>query len=266
MAGLNVNVNDLPDQYEVARKRASQQTNAAVQGQQDAMKRRFSANGAINSGAAIKQQQLAAEAGQQQLQQANEAIDSAQRADIMRQKEAQDARTFAREERLGSQEFGAGQADLGRKFTGEQAHLGRQFQSSERQAGESFAGSQNAAQRALQQRMADQNDAFQNRVQSDAQWRFGIENNLANRQFAMDQDAQNFNKMIAEKQLDAANGGILGSLFGDAFGKGGGTGMLNYRAGAAGAVLGSVINPTAGFVAGGAGAGGGRGGITGYGI
>ncbi len=102
------------NQFDVARKRAQQQAAQAVQGQQEALQRKFASLGNLQSGAAIKQQQLAAEKGQEQLQGVNEGIDAAEMADQQRKQELAQQQQFAREERLGSQEFAGGQSALAR--------------------------------------------------------------------------------------------------------------------------------------------------------
>lgn len=83
-----------PNEFDLARKRAQQQSNAAVQQQRDAIKRRAAAQGGLNSGAFIKQEQQVMQQGQEQLGQANEQIDTAQRAEARRIKEIEDQRAF----------------------------------------------------------------------------------------------------------------------------------------------------------------------------
>ena len=53
----------LPE-YDLARKRTEQRANAANTQQQEALQRRLAAGNMLNSGAAIKQQAIQAEAGQ----------------------------------------------------------------------------------------------------------------------------------------------------------------------------------------------------------
>lgn len=141
---------DTIDQFDSQRKRAAQENNAAVQTQKDALKRRFASMGSLNSGAALKQDQLTEQQGQDNLNKANEQIAAAQNAEGRRQKEVGEGRDFARTEREASQNFGASQADLQRRFmSGEreagqgfaasQADLQRQFASGERKAGQDFA-------------------------------------------------------------------------------------------------------------------------------
>ncbi len=274
-----------PDQFEMARKKAAQQNTAAVQGQQDALKRRFAALGSINSGAAIKQSQMAAEAGEQNLASQNENINAAQRAENLRVKELQANRDFTRSERLGSQDFAGSQADLGRKFQtgerlgsqdfmGQQNKLGREFTTSERLGGQEFAGQQakqaqdftagqNDAQRALQSKQFDADLNFRNTVRSDQNSQFDQQMTMANRQFQEDQATTAFNKALADEEAHKKNGGILGSIFGDSLPSTGFGGQaVNAFKGSqnGGMVLGpvgQVVGAIGGFGGGGGGGGGG---------
>lgn len=108
------------NEFDLARKRAAQQSNAAVQMQRDAIKRRAAAQGGLNSGAFIKQEQQAMQQGQEQLSQANEGIDAAQRAEARRIKEIEDQRKFQTEERLASQNFASLEAGKQQKLQSDQ--------------------------------------------------------------------------------------------------------------------------------------------------
>lgn len=179
---------DGPDQFELARKRASAQNNAAVQGQQDALKRRFASLGSVNSGAAIKQNQMVAERGQENLAAVNQNIDAAQTAEFGRKAELQANRDFARSERLGSQDFMGSQAELGRKFS-----------TSERLGSQAFAAGENATTRKIQQQQYDADMKFRKSVQESANSQFADQMDLANRQFAEDRATTQFNKDLAAK-------------------------------------------------------------------
>ena len=239
-------IDDGPDQYEVARQRAKQQNNAAVQGQQDALKRRFASLGSINSGAAIKQGQLAAEQGEQNLSAQTENINSAQRAENLRVKELQANRDFAKSERLGSQDFAGLQADLGRKFstserlgsqdfskgerigsqsfvTGERMgsqdfSAGQQdkaqiFAKGERLGGQAFAKDQNDQGREFQKAMAQNDMDFKREVAASSNKQFEEQMVLANKQFVEDQATTAFNKAMAEAAANKKDPGMIGGLF-----------------------------------------------------
>lgn len=246
-----------PNQFDLARKRAAQQNNAAVQGQQDALKRRFAANGSLNSGAAIKQNELASEAGQANLANVNEGINAQQAQENQRVKEIQQGREFQTSERLGGQDFGAKQAELGRQFqTGErlggqdfgaaQAELQRKFQSGERLSSEDFAnlqrlGSQEFAGQQNQLNRMTQGQQFlmelqqKNKAMDMQQDQFDKQMSVANRQYAEDHDTNEFNKQMAQAAANQNNGGLFGSIFGSGagnsyFGKTANNSNSNYLA------------------------------------
>lgn len=128
-----------PNEFDLARKRAQQQNNAAVQQQRDAIKRRAAAQGGLNSGAFIKQEQQVLQKGQEQLGQANEQIDTAQRAEARRIKEIEDQRAFqasesklardlqaeqfAKQYGLSELQFKAAQEQFGKQFGLQQSQL-----------------------------------------------------------------------------------------------------------------------------------------------
>jgi hypothetical protein len=145
-------VADLDNEFEFERSRAKQQVGAQVQGQKDALKRRFAAIGSVNSGAAIKQDQLAEQAGAERLQQANEGINAAQRSEARRMNEVQQARDFARTEREAGQTFQGGMFD-------KQGALQRELQN----AGFSFQDRQGGLSREFQERLTGRAEAFQDR-------------------------------------------------------------------------------------------------------
>ena len=145
--------------FELARKRASQQEGAALQGQKDAIARRSAQLGGGPSGAMIKQEALAADASQKRLGDVNEGINAQEQAEAMRVREIQEGRQFQTSERLGSQEFASGEAGKQRTFTtGErlggqdfaagEAGKQRTFATGERIGGQEFVAGQSAIQRA----------------------------------------------------------------------------------------------------------------------
>lgn len=236
MADTQIDDEAPPNQFDLARKRAAQQNNAAVQGQQDALKRRFAANGALNSGAAIKQDQLASEAGQANLANVNEGINAQQATENQRVKEIQQGRDFQTSERLGSQDYGAQQAALGRQFqTGErlggqdfgaaQAELQRKFQTGERLSsedfanlqrigGQDFAAGQNNLNRQVQTQQFLMDIQQKNKAMDMQQDQFDKQMSAANRQYMEDHDTNEFNKQMAQAAANQNNGGLFGSIFG----------------------------------------------------
>lgn len=126
-------------QFDLARKRAAEQSAANLQARKDALARRFASLGNLNSGARIKQEQLAADQEAANLNNANESINAQQSAELGRRKEV-----------VMGQQFQAGEAEKGRQFSAEQAALQRAYGTSEREAGQSFASSQADLQRKFQ--------------------------------------------------------------------------------------------------------------------
>lgn len=253
-----------PDEFEVARQRASQQSNAAVQSQKDAMKRRFAASGSLNSGAALKQNQLVEQEGAQRLQQANEGINAQEQGVRKQEREADKGRQFQTSERVGSQDFAAGQGKLGREFqtserlgsqdfTAGQANTQRDFMKSERLGSQDFA---------TNERLGSQNfSAAQNKLSQDLQKsQFTSQMDMANKQFEEEKRVNTENLRIADQMLNQKD--FLDRMLGpvpDLLG--GGIGAI-----AGGANAGNAQRFAIGTATGGAGFGGGGGGVTGFGI
>lgn len=158
------------DQFDLARKRAEQQNSAQVQTQQDALKRRFAAAGALNSGAAIKTQEMVAEQGNQNLQQAHEGINAQQSAENQRQKEVVEGRDFARSERLGSQEFAKGERIGSQEFGAGQAELQRKWSTGERLSSQDYQSAQADITRKMQESQFGRSLEAQYKQLSQDQW------------------------------------------------------------------------------------------------
>jgi hypothetical protein len=109
----------LPE-FALQRKKVEQRINADTQGQQDALQRRFAAQGMLNSGAAIKQQGIVANQAQQTREDALAGVDAAEIGEMQRRQEIQDNRDFA-----------ANEAKLGREFQASESSLGRALQASQ---------------------------------------------------------------------------------------------------------------------------------------
>lgn len=126
--------------FDIQRKKAQQQATAAEQQQTEALQRRFAQMGALRSGAAIKQEQMAKQETQEQLGNQMESIGAAE-GEFERQKEevAEGRRFTAQENALGrafqaqqakeQMQFQAGENVMGRQFSSAEAEKGRQFQS-----------------------------------------------------------------------------------------------------------------------------------------
>lgn len=169
--------------FDLQRKRINQQAEAQGQQENDAIQRRYAAMGGLNSGSYVKAQQQQADSAMARRQQALEGVDMSEAQDAARRAEVEAGRQFQREERLGSQDFGAGQAALQ-----------RQFATSERLGGQDFASAQNLAQRdfaAAQNRAQQDFQAHENGLNRDLQkWQFDLSNN--NQIRALDLEAEKF--------------------------------------------------------------------------
>lgn len=110
------------------REKAKGEATAQTQGQTEALQRRFAQMGMLNSGASIKQEQLAKQRGAQLESSKLSEIDSLQEDEALRKQEMEEAKKFQVSEREAGQKFGA-----------DQAALARSYGSSEREAGQSFA-------------------------------------------------------------------------------------------------------------------------------
>lgn len=115
-------------QFDILRQQASQRSQGDAQKAQDALKRRFSALGASNSGAAIKAEQNVGQEALKQREAAIGNIDVAEAGEMQRQKEVQEGRDFQITEAQKQRDFASGEAKVGREFEAGQADLGRRFQ------------------------------------------------------------------------------------------------------------------------------------------
>lgn len=128
----------LPE-FDVQRKKVEQRIAADTQGQQDAMARRFAASGMLNSGAAIKQQDIVANQAQVNREDALGQVDAAETGEQQRRQEIADAQNFQAAEAqkgrdiqtqqfgqqfdLSKQQFGADRADQQRNIAASIANL-----------------------------------------------------------------------------------------------------------------------------------------------
>lgn len=102
--------------YDKIRARALQDARAGFSGASDAINRRFAALGATNSGAAIKQQQLADQAQAQKEAQVLEGVGMQEDAERNRLNEAAETRDFAAAEAVKARNFQGSEAARGRNM------------------------------------------------------------------------------------------------------------------------------------------------------
>lgn len=211
--------------FDSKRSDIERQAKGAQQMQEDAIQRRFSSLGASGSGAAIGAQ--------------------------IKGRESVEATKNQAFNELGGQELQANIEDERFKETLNEAQRGRDFQESQRKASEMFQSGESkvgrefaAAQAALER---GQRETFFGAEQANKLKEF----DLAERQFALEKDAQDFNKRMAEIMQAQEDPGLLGSGGFLGTGIGGkrgflGTNILNNR----GTVL-PVLGSSGGLLGGG---------------
>ncbi len=133
-------------QFDLARKRAAEASAVNLQSRRDALARRFAALGNLDSGARIKQEQVAQDEENSNLTKANEGINAQQQSELGRRKEV-----------IQGQQFQSGEAEKGRKFSAGEAALQRAYGTSERLGSQGFA----SGERAGSQDFASQQAALQ---------------------------------------------------------------------------------------------------------
>ena len=201
--------------YELQRQRIGRQTEATGQQENEALKRRMARMGGLNSGAYLKASERLSGQQEQNKQNALEGVDIQEAQATEQKAETERGRQFSREERIGSQDFSAGEALKGRTFaTGErlsaqdfaslEADKGRKFTTGEREAmqqyatGERLSGQDFANKtRAESQDWQSKESALGRNLQSS---QFDKQFGLAERQFTEDQGVTRFNEIIATKQ------------------------------------------------------------------
>lgn len=162
--------------FQAQREKAVQRADATAQASSDALKRRFASMGNMNSGAAVKSEQLARDQANQQKEEAIAGVNAAESQDIAQKQEMQ----------------------ANRDFQSNEAKMGRDFQSTEAQKARTF-----------QKGESDMDRAFQDKVfQFDSNSKLR-QLDLADKQFALGKDESEFNKRVARRTL-GQQGGLLG--------------------------------------------------------
>lgn len=202
-------------QFDVARKRAQEQSGVNLQARKDAMARRFASLGNLDSGARIKQEELAANEEGKILQAANEGIDAQQQAELGRRKEViqgqefqagegQKGRDFAAQQAAIQRAYGTGERLGSQDFAGQQASLQRAYGTSERESGQTFASGERAGSQDFQA-----GEMQKNRDVQEAQFEktFG----LSTKQFG--ESLKQFNKTFGEEvRVNDANIGLANKM------------------------------------------------------
>jgi len=174
--------------FDVIRKRIGQDVEGGKQQETEALQRRFASAGMLGSGASMKTESQARANLDRQKQQAMEGVDMAEIGEQQRMQEQQAAMDFARSERLGSQEFGAAQADLMRKFQTSERIGTQDFSRQERRESEGWSSVMQKRQNDFQYKLFNKQFKEQTR-------QFTI-------LFGEDKNVNEFNKQMAEKQFN----------------------------------------------------------------
>lgn len=134
-------------QFDVARRRAQEQYGSNLQNRRDALARRFAALGNLDSGARLKQEELAANAEAANLTNANEGIQAAQNAEMQRRREILQGQEYASGEAEKGRKFATGERLGGQQFVGEQGAMQRQFLTGERVGSQEYQTGEAGKQR-----------------------------------------------------------------------------------------------------------------------
>ena len=141
-------------EFDIARKRLKKTAGREAEQRKQSLQRRAAQlGGGTGRGTLLKAEQEAERQRGQQIAEGEEVIGAAERAEAQRKRDIKEQREFITSERLGSQEFAAGEAGLAREFSRAE-RLGSQ----EFSAGEAALGRE--AQAALQQAQIESNEAM----------------------------------------------------------------------------------------------------------
>lgn len=189
------------DEFEAMRRRAKQQQQSNTQQAQQQVERNFARFGGLNTGAFTKQQQLVEDAANKQAADVEEQISGAQ----MQEKKRKD-------EILQNREFQSSEAQKQRDFASVEEKLGREFASNEAKTGRDF-------QRELTNQDLTFRDKVFNAENTSRLRQMDIQQQQFDKSYALEKDAQEFNKMMAKIEAGKPTD-LLGSLLGPAFSMG----------------------------------------------
>lgn len=169
--------NQLPE-YDALRRRLKGQFQQKAQESQDALQRRYAANGMIGSGAYGKEQQLQTDQSTRDEVDATAQLDFAQANELQRRKEMAEGRAYQTSEREATQGFAKG----------------------EREAGQGFARGEREAGQIFSKDLFDRDMQFKQTAQ-------GLDEIFRNKEFAESVKANKFNAEQAAYEAGAETGG-----------------------------------------------------------
>lgn len=153
--------------FDLLKQKASQDVQSQQQQAQKGLTRQFARLGGIGTGAFVKQQALAQEAGNKQLGEAKNTIEMQRLAELQRQDDIKNQQAFQTSERMGAQQFATGERTGAQGFAAAQAELARKFQTGERVSSQEF-----------QQGLADASNAIARGQLDITTQTLGMENNV----------------------------------------------------------------------------------------
>ncbi len=246
--------------FDFMRKRASGDVRRQVDSGKEQIDRRFAAMGGLNSGANVKAQLMADKQGLRATQEATEAIDATESAEMQRQREVEEGRAYGTSERLGSQDFASGEALKGRQYGTSEREASQAYGTKERLGGQEFVAGQAGIERDFQDKwknkefgLAKAGQASQQALAwkafNEGQRQFGEQMKRADLSFDLEKSVQEFNMKMAERESNKktifGKAGDLGTKFWDGASgvfTGNQNSILGYAGGGtAGAVAGQVV-------------------------
>lgn len=191
--------------FEQAKKKAQQETMAGKQQAQEAIQRRFAQLGMQGSGESIKQEQVMEQKSQEQLGERFGAIEAAKQQEQARQADIQEARQFQVGEREAQQKYATGERIAAQSFSDLMLKKQQAFARGERLDSQKYAAEQQKLAQAFTAQQQDKQNEFAKWLDSDEsgqskRWKEQME--FAKQQFEFEKDIQNFNKSMAESEMN----------------------------------------------------------------
>jgi len=176
----------LGKRFDIAEKRAVQRATASQQGQTEALRRRLAAGPGLSSGAALKLQEQQGGQQQQQLQDVREGIEGQRLGAEEKLSTIEAQRNFARQERIGGQQFQALQQEIGRQAAVEEAAKLREFQAMDA-----------SNQRGFSRELFDIQQGFKDKAFDFQQTQAAQQFQVVMAQLGLDIDNTEFNRLMA---------------------------------------------------------------------
>lgn len=224
--------------YAMLRQQIGEQETQERQQQIESMRRRFAAMGALGSGAAVKAEQQAQEAGAKRLQSAFGQLDIARLGEEQQMEEAEKQRGFMTSERLAGQEFQTGMLGKQQQYATSEREAAQKYATGERESAQTYGTSERQAaqqwqQGQLEKQFAQQLDMLTKQLKSQETQASALRK-LQTEMFAKEFDLNkeiayyNMGKNIAVGTKDDLFGGIMGPWSQPSSGSPGLSGNITY--------------------------------------